>query len=309
MLVASSSVSLWQVGSAAPMLTARHPGLLAGASAISPDGREIAVAWLHQGATAFVEIDRAGAARPVVLRANPEQMAFSADGTQLALASPSSPQALIYDAPSGRFERALVVAGGHSPADVTYARDAPRVAVSYAGGVQVFDQRTGQRVGPLLRNPLGNYAVALSADGRQVVAGGDTASDATGVANSEVLDWSLPSGTLLSTLVQGNNRSVSAQFSRDGRFVLTSTENDQTFVFEAATGDRLLQYPGANPSWDDSAHLIADTSVPDGPGPLYGYVWPCDVCTGVRGLIALANARVTRGFTPGERKKFLAGLT
>lgn len=302
-----TGVRVWRTSDRHPLLDLERPGLTLGSYALSPDGSRVVATWIRQGALARVELTDVATPTSIVLPVRAENLAFSGDGSQLALTLSGQAAADLYDTRSGHFLRRVRAAPGASsdPAVVAYAAHAPRLAVSFSGGVQVLDQRSGARIGKLIKTPLGSFAVALSGDGSQVVAGGFAPLVRNSVQNSIVEDVAVPSGTRLSTLAQGDSQSVSAQFSQDGRFILTSTESNQSFVYEAATGAVLLQLRGANPSWDRSGTRIVD--VDEGADRTRAELWSCDVCRDVKGLLALARQRETRPFSAGERAKYLNG--
>jgi WD40 repeat protein len=146
----------------------------------------------------------------------------------------------------------------------------------------------------------------FSTDGTLVV----TASD-----DHDARIWSVTTGKLLRLLRGHFNAVQSASFSPDGHWVVTGGPFTAG-LWRTSTG-RLFSITGLNNDPFLRGHTMPLTSAtfsPDGRRILTSSldgtvrVFTCDVCGGLRDLLALADARLARiagTLTPAERRRYL----
>ena len=191
---------------------------------------------------------------------------FSPDGSQLAL--PAGRDARIGDAATGELVGRL---HGHDRpvTDIAYAPDGDHVATASSDGTaRIWNLQSG-RTTAVLRGHQGIlFSIAYSPDGNYIVT---TAADGT------ARTWTL-GGTAIQTFQVAERDVTSAVFSVDGQRILV-------------TG------------------LIGSKGVPASVGYRTGdegfaRIYACEVCVPVQELLDLAESRVTRTLTTGERARF-----
>jgi hypothetical protein len=74
-----------------------------------------------------------------------------------------------------------------------------------------------------------------------------------------------------------------------------------TSVWQISTGVQLENFQDPFGGWSDDSQLVLTSE--GGGDPARS--WSCDLCIGPQALRQLARTRVTRGFTAGERAKYL----
>jgi WD40 repeat protein len=229
--------------------------------AISPDGRTI-VAGDYSGDYSFWQSSSGTEQTHFRLGFYPTALAFSADGSRLAIAPVGEP-VQIYDVAAGRKLLELQQRPVGGTAALAFARDGSRLVAAGADTVvRLYDARTGELLKSnteFLSEPL---AASFSADGQQLFTGGadkwvatlDVASGKTARKSGKLddpvsaLDVS-PDGALVATLLMhADNMTMPAP----------------VIVSETATGRRITQWMPAGlvrwSGWTDDGRLLAATA-------------------------------------------------
>ena len=84
----------------------------------------------------------------------------------------------------------------------------------------------------------------------------------------------------------------------DSQFLLTSEEAYDTELWDLGSGAQLYAFPAPVAGWSSDSQLVL-TAIDAAQS------WNCELCIGPQALRRLARTRVTRGFTAGERAKYL----
>jgi WD40 repeat protein len=196
-------------------------------AAFSPDGKRIVSA--SEDHTARIWDVEDGAAR-AVFTGHTETLyraAFSPDGQRVATASFDN-SARIWDAGNGR---EIMKLDGHNAA-VLSARFDPLgkrvVTASQDGTVRIWDAQNGKEVLILKGHTDRVESAAFDREGRRVAS---ASFDATARI------WDAENGALLATATHEEGRTYvrSAEFSPDGRSVVTATGGGTVFIFDPAT--------------------------------------------------------------------------
>jgi hypothetical protein len=90
-----------------------------------------------------------------------------------------------------------------------------------------------------------------------------------------------------------------------GRYAAAGYEDGGAGVFELGSEQRVASVGTGRPRTDEVAFGASPATllaVERGGG---AWLYSCDVCRSLPGLVALARERVTRGLTPEERARFL----
>jgi WD40 repeat protein len=157
-------------------------------------------------------------------------VAFSPDGKTLAVGGYK--EVLVWDLVEGKLAKRIGAGQiGSMVRAVVFSKDGKTVAVAEGtpygvGAVKVFDLQTGQAA-MNFQEPKGVvYSLALSPDGKILVAGcGDAATYV----------WSLEERKLVTTLKDQALAVVSVSFSADGKFLATASLDKTAQVWDATT--------------------------------------------------------------------------
>lgn len=209
--------------------------------------------------------------------------------------------------------------------------------------VQLRSARTGR----LLRNlDAANsvFAVALSPNGRQVVAGdangqvevwdaatghrrllgkpGPSINDiefnksgskfVAASTDGTVTVWAAPAGRQLTSFDTCPSPNTAAP-NPDGSEIVVACGNGSAAVFDAATGQQLTVLPATNAGTVSTAGFSPDgksiVTVVDAEGSGGVQIWNAELANPAASVIArIARQRVTRQLTPAERTTYLAGI-
>jgi WD40 repeat protein/DNA-binding SARP family transcriptional activator len=228
-------------------------------------------------------------------------VAFSPDGQLLGSTSGEGRigSTEIWDASSG----ALVDAFEGGGQALAFTPDGARLAVTSAGvpaklqqRILIWDVETGASV-RTLNNHLQVNAVAISPDGKQIIAGG---------LDGGLREWDLESGRFLGTMEGNLSQIWSIGFSPDGKLLATSSDDGTVRLWDPigrrqlATVAREDLTAGFDEGFDvgfspDGTRLAATAA----DGRLHVFVLPVDE------LLRIAQGRLDRGFTEQECRQYL----
>jgi WD40 repeat protein len=276
----------------------------------SPDGREV-IAASNASATIYsasdgspVESQHYGV--PVA------GVAFSPDGTE-AVSALTNGTAIIWSVSRGARLRTLV---GQAPSAQSEVSDAlagraaafspdGRTVVTAAGDdAIIWSASTGRQLHVLHGHVAPVTSAAFSGDGSKLVT--------TSVDGSAIV-WSASSGKELIAL-RGNAATVfGAAFSRtDGDDVVTASANGTAVIWDVNSGQPLTVFGGAAVGPVESVESAAFS--PNGREVVTGgadgmvSIWSSELAGPIASIELLAARRVTREFTPQERKAYLSGI-
>ncbi len=258
-------------------------------AAWSPDGTHIVTA--SDDRTAQVWEAATGQRRATLLghTSGVNSAAWSPDGTRIVTASADG-TARVWNAATGR---SLATLSGHTDRvhSAAWSPDGTRIVTSSPDGTaRVWEAATGQSLATL-GHTSGVNSAAWSPDGTRIV----TASD-----DKTARVWDAATGQSLVTF-SGHTDSVnSAAWSPDGTRIVTASTDRTAQVWDAATGQSQATLSGHtgqvnSAAWSPDGTCIV-TAGADGTARIY----PMDVV----GLVALAQQRLHRTFTPAERATY-----
>jgi len=227
---------------------------------ISPDGRTI-VAGDFDGEYSFWQTETGTEQAHLRLRFYPYAMAFSPDGSRLAIAPVGEP-VQIYDVTTQRklFELQRRVGG---TAAVAFSRDGSSLVAADADTVvRLYDARTGALRTTNTDFVLEPLAAAFSADGKQLLTGG---------GDKWVATVDVASGKVTKRTGKLDDPVAGLDLSPDGAWVSTLlmhadnlTMPGPIIVSEAATGRRVTEWLPATVAlwsgWTEDSRLLLATA-------------------------------------------------
>jgi WD40 repeat protein len=177
---------------------------------------------------------------------------------------------------------------------VAFSPDGKQLASAGADGqALLWDVETGEILLALQVHPvgIGVTRVAFSPDGTRLAAASD--SDERDDGGALVSAWDLASGEVLYTVTGLPNRALALAFSPDGTKLPK--------LWDLATGQELATFPGHTSTvnglaFSPDGSRLASSSI-DGTTRVYA--------VDVEELIALAQSRLTRWWTPEECQQYL----
>jgi WD40 repeat protein len=173
-------------------------------------------------------------------------------------------------------------------------------AVNGCGQLEVWDTRTGRRVGHMVSFGFVNNIgpVRFSPDGKQLAV-----ANSTNDGQVTILDRA--TDRTVAVLTAHTRQVQDLAYSPDGALLATASIDDTARIWDARTGQelRVLDHPDAvnNVAFSPDSQSVATL---DFHGTIR--VWDaCTACQNAKALLALAEKRVTRQLTRDERHAFL----
>jgi WD40 repeat protein len=290
---------LWSAATGKRIHVLRHRDSVVDA-AFSPNGRYVVTA--SKDRTAAIWRAATGARLRLLHHPGPVvSAAFSRDGRLILTVSGNG--ARIWDASTGQLEHVLAARRGMLVAAAFSPNGRLVVTAGTDSTGRLWDAGTGRPLHVLRGHKSPLTSAAFNSDGRLVV----TASE-----DHDVRIWDVATGASLHALRAQFATVHGASFSPDSHWVVTAGPSTAA-LYEAETGTLFAYLFGhrnrkgelRSASFSSNGHLIL-TSSRDGTVRIYR----CDVCSGLSGLVQLAEkrlARTGRTLTPAERKRYLRG--
>ena len=213
-------------------------------------------------------------------------------------------QAILWDVQTGEIVLALQVhPDGVGATRVAFSPDGTRLATASDGRrkegdpkgsralVRVWDLASGQALYTVTGLPNRAWDLAFSPDGTKL---------AVGVGGDPVKLYDTTSGEESVSLAGHSGEVGAVAFSPDGALLVTGG-NDPPRLWDLATGQELVTFPGHTSlvwglAFSPDGNRLASSSV-DGTTRVYA--------VDVDELVALAQSRLTRWFTPEECQQYL----
>ena len=228
--------------------------------------------------------------------------AFSPDGKEIVTASEDR-TARIWSASTHRQLGVLTPPGTSAVVSAAFSSDGKEILTASGGGsVRIWSASTHRQLGVL--TPPGTSAVvsaAFSSDGREIVT-------ASGGGTARI--WNASTHQQLGVLTEpGNSAVVIAAFSPDGKEIVTASTDGTARIWSATSHEQLtvLTEPG-------NSTLYSAAFSPDGKEIVTTStdrtvrIWSTELAGSVRAIKRIAEMRVTRQLTPGERKTYLSDI-
>jgi WD40 repeat protein len=210
-----------QPGSAVPKT---EPGLLISNLAFSPDGKYLAARTA--GTKKLLCLWETATRKPVLTQNRPDgvrDIAFSPDGTLLAVVVPDQPVQLL-DVPAGAVRRAL--RGKETmPRRVAFAPDGKTLAVAGDTAITLWDPTTGKEAQTIPDETQFRSSVAFSPDGKRL---------ASSTREGIIRLWDLATGKVKQTLSED---SAQIAFAGDDRWLLAGTGHGFISLWDTENGE------------------------------------------------------------------------
>ena len=276
-----------------------------GALALSPDGATLATAEQlgpGDGATGtMLRRWRVGSGvAPRVCRladatSGPTDIAFSPDGTRLAIATGDAWR-IVGPGDDCPTERAVSAEGRFRALAVSFD---PTGTVLYSTGrpghVEAWDVASGEPIWSIEGHQFGAIDIAISPDGAML---------ATAGLDDVVRVWKASDGSPVHELRGHADQVHGVAFSPDGAWLASGSADRTALVWDVASG-RLLDRLSGNTDEVQHVAMGHDGRIATGGWDGYLRVFECRLCIADEALAELGRSRVTRELSPEERRAFL----
>jgi WD40 repeat protein len=286
--LSDGTLRMWRTADGARLPDASDPRRTAALAVSASDGSRIVLAMRDRsgGGGAVAALSPPDPRVALLTRTRADALAVSSDGSTVAYAS--GPNIWIVRGSGGT---PVATTAPWPVSFLALSADGRRLAAAGASGVTVFSSQTGHPIGhPFPGTGAHVTSLALSADGTRVAAGYD---------DVRARVWAVDTGDLLLTAKSPNPASTSSvglvAISPDDTFLLTGAQGAYSDLWDLTSGATLYQFNDIATGWSENAQTLTT-----GEG-----TFSCPVCVGGRALRLLAAHSVTRGFTAGERAKYL----
>lgn len=166
--------------------------------------------------------------------------------------------------------------------------------VHECGRIQVFDTTTGRRVGPGVP-ANGANSVAISTDGRLL---------ASSAASGTITITRIATGKTVTALSQVRSQSYFLAFSPDGRYFAAGGQDQKVRIWDDRTWNELRAIGQPQGVFDIMFTANSRNFFEMEENSQIQEYDTCTDCENQRALVRLADTRVTRPLTPGERREF-----
>lgn len=171
---------------------------------------------------------------------NTTRVAYSPDGATLLTVAPND-RVYVRNSQTGelRFPALRPVLEGGPLRSIAFSRDSRWFATAVNGRnmAQVWDLASGEKSGKEMPHPgdlYGLYSVAFSPDGQQII---------TGHKDGRVRVWDWRSAELVGAPMQHLDEVSDAQFTADGRYILSLAKREGVVVWDTPTRKVAVPYP------------------------------------------------------------------
>jgi WD40 repeat protein/serine/threonine protein kinase len=164
-------------------------------------------------------------------------LAFSPDGKRIVSGGGGTLwpcELIIWDAATGL--AALTLKGPGVISTVAYSPDSKRIVVVWNETIKVWDAATGQE-SFTLQDTSGSCNVAFSPDGKSFAGGGS-------YHHNNLKVWDAATGQKILTLKVHTSMVLSVAYSRDGKRIVSGSNDNTLKVWDAASGQEILTLKG-----------------------------------------------------------------
>lgn len=271
-------------------------------AAFSPDARLVVTASKDKTARVWDAVTGASLHELKGHAGDLLRIAFSPDGKLIATASFDS-TARLWDTVTGKPVAELK---GHTKSltAVAFSPDGKLlVTASEDDTARIWDVASARTTAVIGGHKSGAISAVFSPDGQRVLTGSH-------YSDPRLFDLQ---GKELIAFRGHSNELTGATFSQDGRFVLSSADDQKAIVWNPETGDQVMELRGfqrgvSKAAFSPNGRMIAAAGwdLAD-KRPIYGSVQivSADACYTLEESVALASRRVTRPLTSVERALYL----
>jgi WD40 repeat protein/transcriptional regulator with XRE-family HTH domain len=228
---------------------------------------------------------------PVLTAGRIDEITISPDGTKLVVSSSSSlPRAAMWDLATGELLKVVEKYSEYWDIwSVDFSPDGTRLATGAGDGVAHIYEATS---GTMLQTVTGSdrrlsvRSVDFNQDGTRLV---------TGSVDGKVMVWDPATGLEIGPSIKVPCVVVDVKFNPNGTLVAAGCADSTAHVLDVSTGQELFVLPGVNVGFSPDGRYLLTTA----DGITHGFYLD------VNDLIALAQKRLFRWWTPDECQKLL----